>query len=101
MRQRHAGFEAPQEEWRRHYPLFPRLLFVLDGAGPAGAETRIHTLNAAAADPVLPGFLRQALILTTQTIKGGTHEQCSFPVDQMGRAREGRTCPSDRSTGIE
>ncbi|MGW4517957.1 hypothetical protein ACWEO4_39795 [Streptomyces sp. NPDC004393] len=41
-------------------------LFVLDGTGPAGAETRIHALSAAAADPVLAGFLRQVLTLATQ-----------------------------------
>ncbi len=28
-----------EESWRRRYPLFPRLLFVLDGTGPAGIHT--------------------------------------------------------------
>ncbi|WP_327188292.1 hypothetical protein [Streptomyces sp. NBC_01334] len=28
-----------EEEWRRHYPLFPRLLFVLDAAGPPASTT--------------------------------------------------------------
>ncbi|WRZ45958.1 replication-relaxation family protein [Streptomyces sp. NBC_01314] len=36
------------EEWRRRYPLFPRLLFVLDGTGPAGVENRISALRAGA-----------------------------------------------------
>ncbi|XVV39704.1 hypothetical protein ACQPXT_01225 [Streptomyces sp. CA-100214] len=31
-----------EASWRRRYPLFPRLLFVLDGTGPAGIHTRIH-----------------------------------------------------------
>ncbi|MFK0174278.1 replication-relaxation family protein [Streptomyces sp. NPDC090306] len=35
------------EEWRRRYPLFPRLLFVLDGTGPDGVENRISALRAA------------------------------------------------------
>ncbi|MER6561030.1 hypothetical protein ABT300_25525 [Streptomyces sp. NPDC001027] len=39
--------EPAVEEWRRRYPLFPRVLFVLDGTGPAGAENRIRALHAA------------------------------------------------------
>ncbi|WP_328688116.1 hypothetical protein OHA74_53150 [Streptomyces phaeochromogenes] len=30
--------EPALEDWRRRYPLFPRLLFVLDGTGPTGAK---------------------------------------------------------------
>ncbi|MER5913846.1 hypothetical protein ABT124_26035 [Streptomyces sp. NPDC001982] len=51
------------EEWRRHYPLFPRVLFVLDGIGPAGITTRIHALHAAAADSALVGFLRNVPVV--------------------------------------
>ncbi|MFI6358487.1 replication-relaxation family protein [Streptomyces sp. NPDC050743] len=51
------GQEPVQEEWRRRYPLFPRLLFVLDGTGPAGITTRIRALHAAAVDPAVAGFL--------------------------------------------
>ncbi|WP_257003763.1 replication-relaxation family protein [Streptomyces sp. SA15] len=40
--------EPALEEWRRRYPLFPRVLFVLDGTGPAGVENRISTLRAGA-----------------------------------------------------
>ncbi|MDQ0771599.1 hypothetical protein QF026_000065 [Streptomyces aurantiacus] len=40
--------EPAVEEWRRRYPLFPRLLFVLDGTGPAGVENRISALRAGA-----------------------------------------------------
>ncbi|GGL17952.1 replication-relaxation family protein [Streptomyces flaveus] len=40
--------EPALEEWRRRYPLFPRILFVLDGIGPAGVETRIRALRAGA-----------------------------------------------------
>lgn len=40
--------ETAVEEWRRRYPLFPRVLFVLDGTGPAGVENRISALRAGA-----------------------------------------------------
>ncbi|WP_255310935.1 hypothetical protein [Streptomyces viridosporus] len=55
--------QPTQESWRQHYPLFPRLLFVLDGTGSAGVETRIHALRAAARDIALAGFLRQVPVL--------------------------------------
>jgi len=40
--------EPAVEEWRRRYPLFPRVLFVLDGTGPAGVANRISALRAGA-----------------------------------------------------
>ncbi|MFI9772894.1 replication-relaxation family protein [Streptomyces sp. NPDC052415] len=40
--------ELPVEEWRRKYPLFPRVLFVLDGTGPRGVDNRLTALHAAA-----------------------------------------------------
>ncbi|WP_060904614.1 hypothetical protein [Streptomyces scabiei] len=40
--------EPGLEEWRRPYPLFPQVLFVLDATGPAGGENRITALRAAA-----------------------------------------------------
>ncbi|MFJ1551123.1 replication-relaxation family protein [Streptomyces sp. NPDC088246] len=40
--------EPAVEEWRWRYPLFPRVLFVLDGTGPAGVENRISALRAGA-----------------------------------------------------
>ncbi|WP_234343169.1 replication-relaxation family protein [Streptomyces fulvoviolaceus] len=40
--------EPAVEEWRRRYPLFPRILFVLDGTGPAGVDNRIGALHAGA-----------------------------------------------------
>ncbi|MFC9118159.1 replication-relaxation family protein [Streptomyces sp. NPDC057092] len=48
-----------EESWRRRYPLFPRLLFVLDGTGPAGIHTRLQVLNAATRQPELAVFLRE------------------------------------------
>ncbi|MEV7797058.1 replication-relaxation family protein [Streptomyces sp. NPDC087512] len=62
-RHRTAGQEPTREEWRRRYPLFPRLLFVLDGTGPAGIHTRIQALGAAAHDVALAGFLREVPVL--------------------------------------
>ncbi|WP_435220634.1 replication-relaxation family protein [Streptomyces sp. Tue6028] len=60
---RSPGQEPQQEEWRRHYPLFPRLLFVLDGTGPAGVETRISALCAAAGNLALAAFLHDVPVL--------------------------------------
>ncbi|MFF9221754.1 replication-relaxation family protein [Streptomyces viridosporus] len=63
-RPRQQPFPEPmQETWRQRYPLFPRLLFVLDGTGRAGVETRIHALRAAARDIALAGFLREVPVL--------------------------------------
>jgi hypothetical protein len=49
--------EPGLEEWRRRYPLFPRILFVLDGTGPAGVENRIRALRAGAGQLAPSGFL--------------------------------------------
>ncbi|MFE1837264.1 hypothetical protein [Streptomyces sviceus] len=46
----------------RRYPLFPRLLFVLDGTGPAGIENRVTALRAAARP--LAAFLEDVPVLT-------------------------------------
>jgi hypothetical protein len=66
-RRRQIGLEPLQEEWRRHYPLFPRLLFVLDGTGPAGVDNRIRALRTAACQltpDALPGVPVLAAALT-------------------------------------
>ncbi|MFD3621753.1 replication-relaxation family protein [Streptomyces sp. NPDC058676] len=60
--------EPPQEDWRRRYPVFPRLLFVLDNAGPAGIETRIQALRATTRDPGLAGFLRDVPVLAAPLV---------------------------------
>ncbi|WP_331739495.1 replication-relaxation family protein (plasmid) [Streptomyces sp. NBC_00015] len=52
-----------QEEWRRHYPLFPRLLFVLDSTGPAGIDNRLRALQAADVDLAISLFLREGTVL--------------------------------------
>ncbi|WP_399936563.1 replication-relaxation family protein [Streptomyces sp. BBFR25] len=56
---------VPEESWRRRYPLFPRLLFVLDGTGPAGIHTRLTALEAAARQPALTALLRDVPVLAT------------------------------------
>jgi hypothetical protein len=48
----------PQETWRRRYALFPRLLFILDGTGPAGINTRMNALRASAHFTELRSLLR-------------------------------------------
>ncbi|MFF3313005.1 replication-relaxation family protein [Streptomyces sp. NPDC002952] len=57
------GQESPQEDWRRRYPVFPRLLFVLDNTGPDGIQTRIRALHAAAGQLPPTGFGRTVPIL--------------------------------------
>ncbi|MGX1487744.1 hypothetical protein RKD41_000003 [Streptomyces tendae] len=53
----------PVEEWRRRYPVFPRLLFVLDGTGPTGVDNRINALKAGARR-ASGDFLRSVPILS-------------------------------------
>ncbi|QIZ01339.2 replication-relaxation family protein [Streptomyces sp. S1D4-11] len=57
------GQEPAPEEWRRHYPLFPRLLFVLDGTGLTGVETRITALHTAAGKLAPSRFLHDVPVL--------------------------------------
>ncbi|MGW2826104.1 replication-relaxation family protein [Streptomyces sp. NPDC001443] len=47
------------EAWRRTYPFFPRLLFVLDTTGSTSIETRITALHTATGEPSVAAFLRQ------------------------------------------
>jgi hypothetical protein len=57
------GQKPELEDWRRHYPLFPRPLFVLDGTGPAGVENRVTALCAAARQVAPSRFLHDVPIL--------------------------------------
>lgn len=55
---RRPTFQEPaQEEWRRRYPFFPRILFVLDGTGSTGVENRIRALRAGAGLLAASGFV--------------------------------------------
>ncbi|MES4892210.1 replication-relaxation family protein [Streptomyces sp. NPDC096012] len=83
-----AGQQFLEEDWRRHYPLFPRLLFVLDGTGPAGIETRIRALRAAASDRALSGFLRNVPVLAAPLVdllRGGPSAPVWLPVQHPDR----------------
>ncbi|MFD3933025.1 replication-relaxation family protein [Streptomyces sp. NPDC058614] len=55
--------EPAQEEWRRRYPFFPRILFVLDGTGPAGVENRIRALRMGAGLLAPSGFVYDVPVL--------------------------------------
>ncbi|MFC7015527.1 hypothetical protein ACFQMH_28260 [Streptomyces viridiviolaceus] len=86
-RHRSAIQETPREDWRRRYPLFPRLLFILDGTSPAGIETRIHALGAAARDIALAGFLREVPVLAaplTDLLRHGPAAPVWRPVHKVG-----------------
>ncbi|WP_328876793.1 replication-relaxation family protein [Streptomyces sp. NBC_00299] len=62
-RPRAAVHQLPTEEWRRRYPVFPRLLFVLDGTGPVGVDNRVSALKAGTG-LARGDFLRDVPILT-------------------------------------
>ncbi|MFC8661346.1 replication-relaxation family protein [Streptomyces sp. NPDC057199] len=67
-RPRQPFMEPLEESWRRRYPLFPRLLFVLDNTGPVGIETRITALRAAATDLALADFPQEVPILAASLV---------------------------------
>ncbi|MET9913554.1 hypothetical protein ABZZ74_43565 [Streptomyces sp. NPDC006476] len=58
-----------QETWKRRYVLFPRLLFVLDGTGPAGIDTRMRALHASITEVLgLHGLLRAIPVLAAPMV---------------------------------
>ncbi|MEU5485046.1 replication-relaxation family protein [Streptomyces mirabilis] len=73
------GQKPELEDWRRHYPLFPRLLFVLDGTGPAGIENRVTALRAAARQLAPSRFLHDVPILAAP-LADLLHHSPSAPV---------------------
>ncbi|KOV69039.1 hypothetical protein ADL00_11640 [Streptomyces sp. AS58] len=60
--------EPAVEDWRRRYPVFPRLLFVLDGTGPAGITNRITALHAAIQQPAPAGLVRDIPVLAAPLV---------------------------------
>ncbi|WP_405846132.1 replication-relaxation family protein [Streptomyces niveus] len=56
-RQQHITVQTTEAAWRQRYPLFPRLLFVLDGTGPTGVNNRITALCALKSDPAVNNLL--------------------------------------------
>ncbi|WP_460120336.1 replication-relaxation family protein [Streptomyces phaeofaciens] len=96
-RGRRGTVETVQEEWRRHYPLFPRLLFVLDGTGPAGFDSRVRALHAADVDLSVALFLREVTVLAapmTDLLQHGPAAAVWHPVRHPGR-RAGWMDPTD------
>jgi hypothetical protein len=71
--------EPALEEWRRRYPLFPRILFVLDATGPAGVENRISALRAGAGQLAPSRFLHDVPILAAP-LADLLHHSPSAPV---------------------
>ncbi|OQR61989.1 hypothetical protein B6E66_21760 [Streptomyces maremycinicus] len=83
-----AALEQPGELWRTRYPLFPRLLFVLDATGAAGVETRIRALQAAARAVDVAGFLREVPVLAatfSDLLQHGPAAPVWRPVQQPDR----------------
>lgn len=85
---RTVGQKPSEETWRRRYPLFPRLLFVLDGTGPTGVSNRIHALHAAARDLIPAAFTHQVRVLAaplTDLLRGGPSAPVWHPVTAPGQ----------------
>ncbi|MGW7210497.1 replication-relaxation family protein [Streptomyces sp. NPDC054837] len=81
-RPRVAAHHQPTEDWRRRYPLFPRLLLVLDATGPAGIDNRITALRSGAA-LTEPGFRTTVPILAaslTDILRNGRSAPVWWPV---------------------
>ncbi|MHB9847630.1 hypothetical protein ACSYGO_00060 [Streptomyces krungchingensis] len=82
------GQEPARENWRDRYPLFPRLLFVLDGTGPAGLDNRIRALQAAHWQLTQPDFIRDTTILAaplTDLLEHGPSAPMWRPVQDPGQ----------------
>ncbi|MEW2080027.1 replication-relaxation family protein [Streptomyces sp. NPDC017966] len=98
--------DVQEETWRQRYPLFPRLLFVLDGTGPAGIHARLKALNAATRGHDLAALLRDVPVLAapmTDLLQHGPAAPVWHPVthpDQQEswmRPRGGWTAPTTRT----
>ncbi|MDQ1041596.1 hypothetical protein QFZ75_008098 [Streptomyces sp. V3I8] len=67
---RHRGYgtqlatQQGPEAWRKRYPVFSRVLFVLDHVGPAGVEHRGRALRATTQETVPDRFLRNVPVLS-------------------------------------
>ncbi|MEU1201194.1 replication-relaxation family protein [Streptomyces sp. NPDC005813] len=88
-RSRRGLSEDPaRENWRDRYPLFPRLLFVLDGTGLAGLDNRIRALHAAHGELTQAGFIRDVTILAvslTDLLEHGPSAPVWRPVQDPGQ----------------
>ncbi|MER5602330.1 replication-relaxation family protein [Streptomyces sp. NPDC002265] len=67
-RHRQAGGVQTEPDWRQRYPLFPRLLFLLDGTGAAGVDNRISALKAASRELAVAAFLREVPVMAAPLV---------------------------------
>lgn len=77
------GLQPLEEDWKRRYALFPRLLFVLDGTGPTGIATRIQALRAATRTLALSSFLCDVPVLAaplTDLLRNGPSAAVWHPI---------------------
>ncbi|MGJ5797489.1 replication-relaxation family protein [Streptomyces griseorubiginosus] len=77
-----------EESWRRRYRRFPRLLFVLDGTGPAGISTRMHALHASSEFSDVRGLLRSTPVLVaalTDILRDGPSAPVWRPVQDLNQ----------------
>ncbi|MFE2578796.1 replication-relaxation family protein [Streptomyces sp. NPDC059378] len=99
-RSRQAGSFRTEQDWRRRYPLFPRLLFVLDATGPAGIDNRMHALHAAAGALGVGTFLHDVPVLAapmTDLLQHGPSAPVWRPVQDPAQ-RVGWTSRHGRGT---
>ncbi|MFE6553719.1 replication-relaxation family protein [Streptomyces sp. NPDC057746] len=81
------GSGLPVEEWRRRYPVFPRVLFVLAGTGPAGIDNRVSALHAGA-KLARADFLRDVPMLAasvTDVLRDGPSAPVWRPLTDPGQ----------------
>ncbi|WP_330323476.1 replication-relaxation family protein [Streptomyces pseudovenezuelae] len=77
-----------EENWRRRYAMFPRLLFVLDGTGPAGIAARMKALHAAVEFAVLRGLLRSTPVMVAalpDILRDGPSAPVWRPVEDLSQ----------------
>ncbi|MER5509310.1 replication-relaxation family protein [Streptomyces sp. NPDC002766] len=78
----------PEESWRHRYARFPRLLFVLDGTGPAGIEARMNALHASAHFTALHALLSSTPVLVsalTDILRDGPSAPVWRPIQDLGQ----------------
>ncbi|WP_042370613.1 replication-relaxation family protein [Streptacidiphilus neutrinimicus] len=71
---------AAHPTWMRHYPVFPRVLFVLTDASPTTLENRIHDLRAMAAGNPLAARLARKVPLGAAVLEDLEEQGPSAPV---------------------
>ncbi|WP_042422289.1 replication-relaxation family protein [Streptacidiphilus anmyonensis] len=75
-----AGSTPAHPTWMRHYPVFPRVLFVLTDASPTTLENRIHDLRAMAAGNPLALRLARKVPLGAAVLEDLEEQGPSAPV---------------------